>query len=42
VIDTSFRHQLSGRAEAAFEPSGVVWSFDVPLAALQKAGPQPD
>ncbi len=42
VIDTSFRHQLSGRAEAAFEPSGVVWSFDVPLAALQEAGPQPD
>jgi two-component sensor histidine kinase len=35
VIEMSFRHQLDGSAEAAFDPSGVVWSFDMPLAALQ-------
>ena len=40
VIETSFRHQAGGRAEAAFEPSGVVWSLDVPLAALQDVEPR--
>jgi PAS domain S-box-containing protein len=35
VIEMSFRHQLDGSAKATFDPSGVVWSFDVPLAALQ-------
>ena len=37
LIEKSFAGQLSGDARVAFDPTGVVCEFDIPLAAIQMA-----
>jgi two-component sensor histidine kinase len=37
VIEASFRDQLDGRVDIAFDPSGLRCAIDAPLAALQEA-----
>jgi two-component sensor histidine kinase len=35
LIEKGFAEQFSGSARIQFEPGGVVWEIDVPLAAIQ-------
>ncbi len=40
IIDAGFRHQLGGRVEISFEPSGLVCALEAPLSAVREPAAQ--